>query len=163
VVHETEPSVARHRRPAFDTGNCIEADVDLSRYGMEGRIERVWAEPSPIGNYVVASLPFFSYGIHFGDLIEVDSGSNAFHRVIKPSGLRTMRVAFVDREVGERRHQAIHEGLARSRLVHEWHGYGYVAVLLRNVDDQRTALAVFDLEVSTGEVEWEVDPQPFGP
>jgi hypothetical protein len=133
--------------------------VDLASFGMPGRYERLIVVPSPTGNYVVACLPFFSYGIQFGDLVKVRRPGKAFERVLKCGGLRTLRFAFDELTRAAEAHEELHRRIIATRLPHEWHGAGYLAVLLRNLRDQKRALA--SLAEFADDGSWEVDPEPF--
>jgi hypothetical protein len=135
--------------------------VSLAPFGMPDRYERLIVVPSPEGNYVVACLPFFSYGIQFGDLVKTQQPGNSFERVLKPSGLRTLRFAFNEPANADERHEEIHGQFFATALPHEWHGTGYLAVLLRNSQDQEQALACLTSAVENGVGSWEVDPEPF--
>ena len=72
--------------------------VDLTPFQMPGRVERLVAAQSADGNYVITCLPFFTYGIQFGDLVQVVEPERAFERVLARSGLRVLRVAFTEKE-----------------------------------------------------------------
>jgi hypothetical protein len=128
---------------------------------MPGRYERLIVQPSPDGNYVVACLPFFSYGIQFGDVVELGEPDHEFKRVLKESGLRTLRFAFNDAARAENAHEELHGRLIASGLPHEWHGAGYLAVLLRSAGDQNLALICLGKFVDNGDGVWEVNPEPF--
>jgi hypothetical protein len=138
---------------------AVTMTVDLAPFGMPGRYERLIVAPSPEGNYVVACLPFFSYGIQFGDLVELRQPGNAFERVLKCAGLRTFRFAFNEPTRAAEAHAELHGRVLDSRLPHEWHGAGYLAVLLRNLRDQEHAVACLGGFADNGS--WEVDPEPF--
>ena len=159
---EETGNVVRHRPPSFDKGNCLEMDVDLSNHGMKGRVEKIWVMPNENGDYVVACLPFFCYGIQFGDLVATGAPEVTFRSVIRSVGLRTMRVAFVESAIAKEQHEAVHARLIESRLTHEWHRVEYVAILLRGPGDQEAALAALEPQITKGLVQWEVDPLPFG-
>jgi hypothetical protein len=135
--------------------------VNLAPFGMPDRYERLVVVPSSEGNYVVACLPFFTYGIQFGDLVELRRPGNAFERVLKCAGLRTLRFAFSDPARADEAHEELHGKFVASGLPHEWHGAGYLAVLLRNLGDQERALRCLGEFAEEGNGCWEVDPEPF--
>jgi len=138
--------------------------VDLGTFGMPGRFERLTIVPSREENYVVACLPFFAYGIHFGDLVAVQGQDNRFDRVLNASGLRTLRIAFTDASLMQEHHESIHAKIIGCGLPHEWHGSGYMSVLIRNPDDQERILSSvgeFIRDGCGGSWEWEVDPEAF--
>ena len=156
-----DTNIAEHPRPcAPRSARAIDALVDLAQFGMPGRYERLVLDPSPAGNHVVACLPFFTYGIQFGDHVAVrDDGS--FSHVIAASGLRTFRVALKEATAGRLSHERLHERIAVTGLPHERHGADYVAVLLRGHEDQEQVRA--SLGDLINELECEVDPEPFAP
>lgn len=135
--------------------------VDLEPFGMVNRCERLAVAPAPAGNYTVACLPFFTYGIHYGDIVEVEETSNEFLRVVKDAGLRTLRFAFNDLNFAVQSHEKLHGELVAADLVHEWHGAGYLAVLIRSVEDQNRALSCLGEFASEPWGSWEVDSEPF--
>jgi hypothetical protein len=95
----------------------------------------------------------------FGDLVELRQPGNAFKRVLKGGGLRTLWFAFHDPARGDEAHEELHGKVLATRLPHEWLGTGYLAMLLRNLRDQRRALACLTEFADDGT--WEVDPEPF--
>ena len=121
-----DTNIAEHPRPcAPRSARAIDALVDLAQFGMPGRYERLVLDPSPAGNHVVACLPFFTYGIQFGDHVAVrDDGS--FSHVIAASGLRTFRVALKEATAGRLSHERLHErtitfnGLAKTFSMTGW-------------------------------------------
>lgn len=133
--------------------------VSLAPFGMPDRYERLVVVPSPEGNHIVACLPFFTYGIQFGDLVRLRRPDNAFERVLKWAGLRTLRFAFNDPARGDEAHAELHGKVIATGLPHEWLGAGYLAILLRNLRDQDRALACLAGFADDGS--WEIDPEPF--
>ena len=109
-----------------------------------------------------ACLPFFSYGIQFGDLVKLREPGNVFERVLRSSGLRTLRYAFIDRSLAQEYHEDIHGRFIVAGLPHEWHGPALISVLLRNFQDQQRALDCLTSVVDDDIGQWEVDPGPFG-
>jgi uncharacterized protein DUF4265 len=155
-------NVVDHPRPCLPPpAGASSLTVDLAPFGMPGRYERLVVVPSPEGDCVIACLPFFSYGIQFGDRVEVRDPGPVFVRVAQASGLRTLRIAFHREEQARDRHEWLHGELRKAALPHEWHGAGYLAVLLRGRADQVRALAYVADAVREGAVSWEVDPAPF--
>jgi hypothetical protein len=136
--------------------------VDLAPFELPERFERLVIVPSPKGNYVVACLPFFSYGIQFGDLVRLQQPGNRFDCVLESSNLRTIRIAFNHEKDVDSVHEELHGRIVTAGLPHEWYGSGYVAVLLRDVQDENRVLSLVDDLVGSGIVCWEVDPEPFG-
>lgn len=155
-------NVVDHPRPCMPSPrDAATMTVNLAPFGMPDRYERLIVEPSPEGNYVVACLPFFTYGIQFGDLVELGEPDHEFKRVLKGAGVRTLRFAFNDSTRAEKAHEELHGKFIASGLPHEWHGSGYLAVLLRSARDQKRALNWLGKFVENGDGAWEVDPEPF--
>jgi hypothetical protein len=155
-------TVVDHPRPCMPSPpEATTMTVSLAPFGMPDRYERLIIVPSPEGNHVVACLPFFTYGIQFGDLVELREPGNEFKRVLKCAGLRTLRFAFNDPTRDDDAHEELHGKFVASGLPHEWHGAGYLAVLLRNVGDQERALTCLGVFAEEGNGCWEVDPEPF--
>jgi len=141
--------------------DSIVMTVDLAPFQLPDRYERLIVAPSPQGDYVVACLPFFTYGIQFGDLIKLQQPGNMFERVLESSGLRTLRIAFnSDRDAGDK-HEQLHGKIIQSGLPHEWYGSTYVSVLIRHARDQEHLLSRMDDFLENGSVCWEVDPESF--
>jgi hypothetical protein len=154
--------VVDHPRPCMPPPpDATKMLVDLSTFDMPGRIEQLTIARSPMGGYVVACLPFFTYGIQFGDWVAVREPEMVFERVVKASGLRTLRTVFKDPLLGDRCHEELHRKLDAARLPHEWYRPGYLSVLIRNRVDQESVLTLAGDLIEDGSVEWEVDPEPF--
>jgi hypothetical protein len=136
--------------------------VDLSRFGMQGRFEHLTILSSPAGGYVVACLPFFTRGIAFGDLVAVEGPENRFCHVVERSGLRTLRAAFTDQSLAEKDHPELHQVIYEMGHPHEWHGSGYLAVLIRSLADQQQVADGLNKWIADGTLLCEVDPEPFG-
>jgi hypothetical protein len=162
VADKNMTNVVDHLRPCIPAPpEAVTMTVSLAPFGMPDRYERLIVVPSPQGNYVVACLPFFSYGIRFGDLVELREPGKEFERVLKGAGLRTLRFGFNDPARADEAHKTLHSKLVASGLPHEWHGAGYLAVLLRNVADQERALSCLEEFANVDCGRWEVDPEPF--
>jgi hypothetical protein len=148
-----------HPNPCMASSpECTEMVVDLTPFDMPGRFERLVVTPSPSGNHVVVCLPFFTYGINFGDWVEMREPGNEFVRVLEKSGLKTIRVAFHEDSIAETMHEELHGKLNGTSLPHEWHRPTYLAVLIRDEDDQRLALSIFQSAIEDDLICWELDP-----
>ena len=151
----------RHERPLSEGPSAQAVQVSLALADMPGRFEQLWAYESPEGGFVVASLPFFARGIAFGDLVEVSQPGQEVTRVVRQSGLRTVRACFTDRSSVTSRHEAVHGKIEALRLPSEWHGGGYVAVLVRSFEDQEAVLRALAPQLQAGIMVAEVEPEPF--
>jgi len=63
--------------------------------------ETLWAERAEANLYRIDNVPFFVYGIAYGDVVEVmpkapDENTFWFHRVVRRSGHSTYRIMLMD-------------------------------------------------------------------
>jgi hypothetical protein len=159
---DSELNCACHPNPCMGTApECTTMVVDLAQFEMPDRFERLVVTPSPLGNYVVACLPFFTYGINFGDWVELREPGKEFVRILEKCGLRTLRIAVYDDSIAEAMHKELHRKLIDASFPHEWHRCGYVAILIRDKDDQSRAMQLFESVIEDEVACWEVDPEPF--
>ena len=162
VASKNTSNVADHLHPCMPLSpDATSMTVSLAPFGMPDRYERLIIVPSPIGDYVVACLPFFTYGVQFGDHVRIRQPGNLFERVLRPCGLRTFRFAFNDPAEGDSSHEELRSKMVASGLPHEWRGSGFVAVLLKNHADQVRLLSLLTEYLEDGRGRWEVDPEPF--
>lgn len=149
-----------HLHPCIPiTGEPVFMPVDLAAFGMPGRFEYLSVLPSPVGNYVVACLPFFTYGIAYGDLVAVKGPEFEFDRILASSKLRTFRLAIADAAQMDVLHETLHRSIIESGLPHEWHNAGYVSVLIRHQEDQDHLLSCIGDVIQSEDTYWEVDPE----
>ena len=74
--------------------------VKLRLRAPDGTVETPWAIALGKGLYKLDNIPFFAYGLSADDVVEAAAESDgflAFTRVVKPSGNRTIRIAFKDK------------------------------------------------------------------
>lgn len=67
--------------------------------GGDGYTETVWAEPVGGDIYRLDNIPYFAYGLSLGDHVRAahdGEGPLRMVELVKPSGNRTLRVAFLD-------------------------------------------------------------------
>lgn len=153
--------IVEHPRPCMPGPDSTAITVDLSDFGKPGYVERLLVHPSPEGGFVIGCLPFFTYGIQFGDLVAVRKRDMTFKHVVNQCGLRAFRMAFRDKAVGNQRHEEIHGRVIKTGFLHEWLAPGYCSILVRNAGDQAAILATLDDIIRDDTVCWEVDPEPF--
>ena len=115
--------IATHRQPP-DADYLVHAD--LEPHGMAGAREQLWVKQVGEGRFLMRSLPFFTFGVALGDEVSTDE-SLTIDAVVRRSGHRLIRVA-VERDRAEPFHEELHPLLDEERLVHEWRGFGYVAI-----------------------------------
>ena len=69
--------------------------VDLPA-GSQASAELLWGEPTGPAQYQLKSVPVWSYGLGYEDVVEAtlrDDGRLHVNRVVKPSGFLTVRAA----------------------------------------------------------------------
>jgi uncharacterized protein DUF4265 len=97
---------------------------------MPNRWEQLWARRLGDSDFEICCVPFFTYGVHLGDVVaagprgELDWVVTA---VTVRNGHRTVRVA-VSRERADALHERLHAVAASLGTAHEWHGAGYLAL-----------------------------------
>lgn len=128
--------------------------VDLSENGMTGRSEQLWAKQTGPTRFVLQSLPFFAYGLHFGDEIETDD-QFTFVRVVRASGRQLLRVA-ASRDHAEIVHSGLHPLLEHLGMRHEWHRVGYVSVDLPSVEVPPDLLPGLEARANDGQLYFEL-------
>ena len=71
--------------------------VMIRLHGEDGYSEGVWASPVGDDVYRLDNIPYFAYGLSLGDHVgAANNGEGPLRMVelVKPSGNRTLRVAF---------------------------------------------------------------------
>ncbi|MBS0260861.1 MAG: DUF4265 domain-containing protein [Planctomycetes bacterium] len=148
----------RHLHPACEPKIRRIVRVDLTPNGMPGKTEELCCDEVAPGKYVVCCLPFFAYGIAFGDLISAPAENLQFASVLRHSGLRTLRACFVEHSLAATLHEPVHAILSSLRHPHEWHGNGYFAVLLPDQQAEEETLKALAEFVENGILTHEVEP-----
>jgi hypothetical protein len=92
--------MSEHARPGDDA--LIKVIFKLEKGAWHGHgAESMWAESGGGDEYILRNVPFFAYGVSYGDKVRVRSGGDglAVKKVIERSGHSTYRV-FVADEAG---------------------------------------------------------------
>ncbi len=118
-------NIAWHHSPVSASDFFIR--VDLSQHGMAGRFEQLWVKKIDSQKFQICCIPFFTYGIALGDIVETDNDFTLL-RILTKSGHRTLRVAIVIKEEQEIIHDILHEWVNNTGLEYEWYASGYLAV-----------------------------------
>ncbi len=74
--------------------------VKLRLQAPDGTVETPWAIDLGGGTYRLDNIPFFAYGVSADDIVQAApeaDGVLKFMKVVKPSGNRTLRIAFKDK------------------------------------------------------------------
>lgn len=122
-------TIAIHDRPMAVADFLIH--VDLSKHGMPGKFEQVWAQRINEGEFRIASIPFFPYGICLGDIVKTRGTQPpdlVVEQVTQRSGHRVLRVALTASSTIPELHELIHSELIKSALRYEWQRAEYVSV-----------------------------------
>ena len=151
----SNPRHTTHADPVWRHRSNWIVQVDLTPYGFDAdTFEQLWVRTDDESSFEVCCIPFFTYGIALGDLIELDRDSRVAS-VVHRSGRKVIRVAFGGRAEAAIRHEQLHGLLVTSGALHEFSSSGYVSV---DLQDQRQADAVVSALqplVDAGAIMWE--------
>jgi hypothetical protein len=92
-----------------------------ARLDEPGKWEQLWARQLGPDRFELCCIPFMTYGLALGDVVETEAQDGHEHlvaRVAEPSGRLTMRVWFLDASVAEE----VAVGLAAAGALLEWRG-----------------------------------------
>ncbi len=106
--------------------------VDLGEHGMPGQGEQLWCKQVGPARFILRSIPFFAYGLRPSDEIETDK-SFMVQRVVTRSGFEVFRLT-VETSRARAFHDLVHPVLGELQLLHEWRGFGYVAIRLSGTE-----------------------------
>ncbi len=118
---------AYHSSPVWSSCANTTVQVDLAQYSMPGRSEELNARLREDGLYMICCVPFFVDGIALGDIVKWDERLRTVDLCV-PGGHAVLRIATVRQSDDTKYHSFIHAWLRAEGLLHEWRGYGYVAV-----------------------------------
>jgi Domain of unknown function (DUF4265) len=146
--------IATHSEPAWRDRSDYIIRVDLADHGMPGSSEQLWARRVDEHTFEICCIPFFTYGIALGDLVEwTEADQRATVR--GRSGHRNLRIAFCDRSDATDEHESLHGKLVRAGCLVEFSGHGFGAVDLGNDEQREAALAVLAPYVEAERITWE--------
>jgi hypothetical protein len=154
--------IATHAEPAWRSRANFIIQANLDAFGMKGRWEQLWVRRLAEGNdlYELCCIPFFTYGMAMGDVVQTEVGrsfEHEFKEVKKKCGHRSLRVAVVRREEVDELHLVLHEALSRSDFLHEWASPGFVAVDIEVAEKQQAVEDIFQKYADAGRVSLEID------
>ena len=125
----------------------------------DGRFEQVWTHTDDNKVFELCCIPFFPYGVSYGDLIAI-TDDGAF-QVVKKSGHQTIRVVIHDAKYAQERHAEFHGLIASAGVRSETSGHAasYWALDIENSNQAREVVRVLTplSEVRTLDWEW-ADP-----
>jgi hypothetical protein len=64
-----DAEIATHEDPAWMAQANFIIVADLGDYGMQGRLEQMWARQLGEAEFMICCIPFFTYGIALGDRV----------------------------------------------------------------------------------------------
>ena len=126
-----EQNIAAHESPIGRSEANFVIHADLSSSGMPGRWEQLWARQLDGNRFRLCCIPFFAYGLAFGDEVTTKRTSESGHvieDVVRPSDRTAVRVAILAEAGREGVARLLVEGVRSSGCVHEWHSERYLAI-----------------------------------
>jgi hypothetical protein len=148
--------IATHAQPVWQSKADFLVRADLENFGLPGKVEQLWARRIEHCRFEICCIPFFTYGIALGDIVETDH-EYAIQKVVGRGNHRTLRVAVANRQELEEIHRLIHEHLVAAALSHEWYAAGYVAVDLTGGQAKDKIIPLLDELARRGDISYEID------
>jgi len=112
-------------------GELAKIAVEFRYHWKDVASEVLWALPLGDDRYELRNVPFYAYGMNWGDVVRAVQQPGDEHpvveRVEQASGHRTMRV-FMDEGVAETRSVAMLETLEQFNATYERHSGGFIAI-----------------------------------
>lgn len=99
--------------------------VELPNHWVERGAERLWARRTGGDLYELAAVPFFAYGLSFGDVVRADP---VVREIVRPSGHTTLRVVFRRDDEPRARRMAVLSELAPLKVSFESWGDAFFAL-----------------------------------
>jgi hypothetical protein len=147
---------ATHKSPVWETKANFLIRADLSQNEMKGHHEQIWAKKINDYQFVICCIPFFTYGISLGDIVQTDNDYIIQNKILS-AGHRTLRIAVANKAHLDQLHISIHEWAENTNFLYEWYASGYLAIDL----PPNTHLDISFLEYleQKGELSFEIDEQ----
>jgi hypothetical protein len=121
---------------------------------MPGSFEQLWTRRAEGGAFEVCCIPYFTYGVALGDLVEWTEQTHRLD-VRRKSGHRNLRIAFHDRNDATAEHEQLHGTIVQTGCLVEFSADGYAAVDIETDEQRDAVLAVLDPLVTAGRLIWE--------
>lgn len=147
---------AIHSSPAWQSKANFLIRADLGNYGMPGRIEQLWVRKLSDNTFQLCCIPFFTYGVALGDIVETDDNL-FFRRVASKEGHKILRGAVINKEKVVELHELIHNYLEQLALSNEWYAPGYFAVDLPSINQDEELFIFMQKLADTGDLSYEID------
>jgi hypothetical protein len=107
--------------------------VPLEQFGRSpGTFEEILAKNMGGAKLKICCIPFFTYGVSLGDIVEVDA--NGKIKVVEQGGRAVVRFLVDPRVDVEEMHCLLHDWVETIGRDYEWHAAGYLAVDVEKPD-----------------------------
>jgi hypothetical protein len=127
TIWERRMNIATHESPAWIAKANFIIQVDLASHGLPDRREQLWSRKKNKYQFEVCCIPFFTYGINLGDIVETQQ-DYAVSCVVRKSGHKSLRIAILVEDQRDEIHIVLHNWAANSGLLYEWYKSEYLAV-----------------------------------
>jgi hypothetical protein len=112
-----------HEHPVWSSNFFIVAALETSHEKQWH--EQFWVNRRAERLFEIRCIPFFTYGLALGDVVETDE-QYRFLRVVEKCGHRNLRIAIIN-QITET-HALIADWVLKTGLLNEWHKPTYVAM-----------------------------------
>ncbi len=129
--------------------------VDLTDHGAPGHFEQLWAKQIGALQFQIASIPYLTYGISLGDIVETDDLYD-YIRVLVRSGRRVLRISIANVALLEPMRRRIQKWIDGSGLLHEWLNGNYVAIDYPSENEPRPDMDMLERLFKGGDLFYEV-------
>lgn len=130
--------IATHESPVWrDEANFL-IFADLSRDGMAGRWEQVWAHQLSDTEFRLCCIPFFAYGLALGDRVVTESRDGkkyVIQSAIEKSGRTTFRVWFGNARDFEGARFSVEQYVRSQGWLFEWSSRKLLAIDIPSLKD----------------------------
>jgi len=103
--------------------------ADLSAAGIDDGLEQLWAKQVGPTQFVLCCIPFFTYGLALGDVVETEAARGkqyVVRRVVNSAGHRVLRIWLARASQPER--QDILAQVVSHGFLHEWSSDNLLAI-----------------------------------
>jgi hypothetical protein len=150
-------NIAVHRLPAWQDKANFLIHADLANFGLAERKEQLWARQLALTRFEICCIPFFTYGIALGDVVETNVDSNEFATVNEKRGHKTFRIAIKKRQDSGECHVIVHDMLMKLEALYEWYDSHYVAVDVESAARQEQLVVETHSLQMEGQIFYELD------
>jgi hypothetical protein len=144
--------ISTHDTPAWRADANFIIFADLSKWGLEGKWEQLWAKQITESEFIICCIPYFTYGIALGDKVRTEFAKGKQHvvsEVVDRSGHRVVRL-WLKNAPGQVRDDM--ESFMQSySLLHEWSS---INLLVIDVPDDSRIASNLRTFLEKAEKEW---------